>query len=161
MGDHLTPRPAVDGHRAALPWRPAPAAPIASAGGADELADLGIDLGAPAPAVEDAVMADLGLNVMRLLGSREAGAEIERRGGLADGADIVVLALDTEERGALDGARLDAAVARGEAVQRQRMVLEDALHRLEIEIRRQIHHRHVLVIEAPRRLGAFAVAAHE
>src|SRR5579864_3491589 len=106
----------------------------------DELADLGIGFAAPALAVEDAVVADLGLEVMRLLGSGKAAAEIECGGGLADGADVVVLALDAEERGAGDRARLDLAIAADETPERQRMLLKDARHRLEIEICRQVHH---------------------
>ena len=50
---------------------------------ADEVADLGVDLAAPAAAVEDAVMADLRLHVAQLLAGGEAGAadRARRRSG--------------------------------------------------------------------------------
>src|SRR6185437_12557925 len=79
--------------------------------GFDEAAYLGIDLGAPALAVEHAVMPDLGLEMMRLLALGQAGAEVERGSGLADGANVVVLALDAEERGLGDGLGLDLPLA--------------------------------------------------
>ena len=49
----------------------------------------------------------------------------------------------------------------GELPERQVVVLEHALHRLEIELRRQVHHRAVLVVKAPMRLGARLVAADQ
>src|SRR3954465_7569601 len=100
--------------------RRAPISPVCG----DEVTHLWINLAAPAPPVEDAVMADLGLQVMLLLAGRKPSAEIERRRGLADGADIVVLAFDGEQRRAFDRRRLDLAVARDEAAERQRMLLE-------------------------------------
>src|SRR5437762_2937410 len=90
---------------------------------------LGSGVGLPSRPIGDAVMAGLGLQVMLFLGRREAGAEGERRRGLADGADVVVLAFDREQRGALDRRRLDRAVARHERAERQRMLLEHPLDR--------------------------------
>src|SRR5579863_6551425 len=93
----------------------------------NELGHFGVDLGTPAAAVEDAVMTDLGLKVMMPLADGHARTEIQNRGGLADRADIVVLALHREDRGTRDGARLDLAAPRLEVPERQGMLLKDAL----------------------------------
>src|SRR6185437_2900110 len=70
-------------------------------------------------------------------------------------------ALDGEDRSAADRAGIDFHPARYERTARQRMAMEDAVDRLEIEIRREIHHRRVFVIEFPRRVGAFDIALDE
>src|SRR5471032_1865336 len=88
-------------------------APISPVCG-DEVTHLRINLVAPAPAVEDAVMADLGLQEVMFLAVRQAAAEIDRRRGLADGSDVVVLAFDGEQGGPLDRRRIDLAAARHE-----------------------------------------------
>src|SRR5580658_4682326 len=128
---------------------------------ADEVADLGIDLIAPTLAVEDAVVADLGLHVVRLLASGKADAEVERGCCLADGADVVLLALDADQLCPRDGARLDQAAATLEEAQGERVLLEHPRHRLQKEVGGEVHHRHVLVVEFARALRALAVAAHE
>src|SRR5262249_35560448 len=119
---------------------------------ADEVAQLRIDAVAPAAAVEHAVMADARLQMVALLGCGEARQQAMDRRGLADGADVVVLALDGEDRGAGDGAGIDPGATRDEFAACQRLAMEHAIDGLKIEIRRQIHHRRIFVVEFPRRL---------
>ena len=71
----------------------------------DEIGDARRDLGAEARAVEHAVMADARLQVVRLLVVRKVRAELVRRLGLPDAGNVVVLALDGEQRDAPDRAR--------------------------------------------------------
>ena len=65
------------------------------------------DLGAEARAVEHAVMADAGLQPMRLAVGRDVHAKPMRRLGLADAGNVVVLALDRQQRDAADRRRID------------------------------------------------------
>ena len=51
-------------------------------------------------------------------------------------------------------AGLTTCAAPGELAHRQIMLLEHPLHRLQIEFRRQVHHRAVFVVELPMRFGA-------
>ena len=55
----------------------------------------------------------------------ERVAEIMRRGGLADGADIVLLALDSQQRSTPDRSGVDRAAAIGELALGQQRLLED------------------------------------
>ena len=71
----------------------------------DMVADTGIDLIVPALAVEDAIMADAGLQMVRLHIGTQAAAHILRGERLAHGADVVLLALDREQKRLLDRAR--------------------------------------------------------
>ena len=58
---------------------------------------------------------------------RDARAQVVGGQGLAHGADVVVLALDGEERRAPDGARIDAAAPPGRGGPRgKRVLLEHA-----------------------------------
>src|SRR5665213_1862789 len=127
----------------------------------DEVPHLRVNLVAPAPPVEDPVMADIGLDVAFLLAGFKAAEELMRRGGLADRANVVVLALDGQERGAGNGAGFDRTVAQGHFALRQRVFLKDATDGLQVEIGGQIHHRHVFVVETLGRPGALAVAPHQ
>src|SRR5512140_3933172 len=69
---------------------------------ADEGTEPGRDLLAPAPAAEGAVMADVRLQMVlpAIVGDR--GAERVRGAGLADAGDVVLAALDGEQRGVAD-----------------------------------------------------------
>src|SRR5689334_286393 len=89
------------------------------------------------------------------------GAELECRPGLARRADVVVLALDTEQRRLGNRRGLNIATSRDEATGRERMLPEYAPHSLQIEVRRQVHHAEVFVVERLGRLRALAVATHE
>ena len=75
-----------------------------SVAGVDDVAEHRKDIAVPALAVEDAVMADAGLHVMALHVRPQAGAEFVGGERLTDGADVVALAFDSEQRGAADGA---------------------------------------------------------
>src|SRR6516225_3437101 len=77
----------------------------------DEGGDARRDLGAEARAVEDAVVADLRLQVMRLAAGGDAGGDPVRRLGLADAGNVVVLALAGEHGDAADRAGIDGLVA--------------------------------------------------
>ena len=52
-------------------------------------------------------MADAGLQMVALQVGPQARAELVRGDGLADGADVVALALHRQQRGAADRARVD------------------------------------------------------
>src|SRR6476659_3044926 len=81
-----------------------------------------------------------------------------RRFGLANTADVVALALDGHQRGALDGARIDEIAAHSEAAIRQILTLEHPVDRLQIEIRGQLHYRSVFVVKGAGRGRALAIA---
>src|SRR5882762_1528471 len=70
--------------------------------GQDGVPHQGVDLAGPPPAAEHAVMADTGLHIVPLAIGPQARAEIVRRHGLADRADVVALALDGEQGGTAD-----------------------------------------------------------
>ena len=55
----------------------------------------------------------------------------------------------------LDRARIDAAAAPVQRAARQMMLLEHAADRLEVELRRQIDHREIFVVELPGRSAPF------
>ena len=61
-----------------------------------------IDLVLPPLAAEYAIMADTGLHVVALQIRAQFAAEIVRSNGLADGADVVTLALHCKQHGAAD-----------------------------------------------------------
>src|SRR5712671_5489530 len=88
-----------------------------------------------------------------------AAAKILRGERLPYRADVVALAFDREERHAADGGGLDAPAAHPQLAGRERAVLEHRLHRLEVELRRQVHRGEVFLVEAARRLRLRAVAA--
>src|SRR5579862_8587016 len=154
---HALPRVAL----ARRPVDPASYSGPISAVLADEVTHLRIDLPAPAAAVEDAVMADAELDILGLLRFRQASQQPSGSRGLTDAANIVVLAFDQEDGGAGYGAWLDQAAARHEGAMREVAAVEDTLDRLQVEIRRQIHHRRIFVIEFLRRLGARLIALDE
>src|SRR5512145_1022065 len=64
--------------------------------GKDHVAHDGVDLGLPALAAEYAVVADPRLQVVALHIGLEPPAQVVRRRGLADAADVVALALHGE-----------------------------------------------------------------
>ena len=69
--------------------------------GPNKALDLGIDLSLPSPTVEYAKMTDFRLKVMTFLGCRNAYAEAMGGHGLARRANIVSLALNRHQGGAL------------------------------------------------------------
>src|SRR5262245_9916299 len=106
-----------------------------------------IDLVGPAVAAEHAVMPDPGLHVMALEIGAQSAAQVVRGRGLADRADVVALALDREQHGAPDRPRLDPLALPFELADRQRTFLKDQANGLQVEFRRQVEHREVLVVE--------------
>src|SRR5580700_4991762 len=133
---------------------------LGSTVGADEVADLGIDLRLPPPAVEDPVMADIELQVAGLLRFRHVTAETLRCCRLADGANVVSFALDGHQRGLLDRARIDQFVVYAEPAMRQILALKHPVNGLQIEIGRQVHHRAVFVVEGAGRRRLVDIASH-
>ena len=61
-----------------------------------------------------------------------------RGGCLADGTDVVALALDREQHRAVDGPRVDARAAEGEFALGEPLLLEDPGDGFEIELGRQV-----------------------
>lgn len=108
--------------------------------GEDEVAHHGIDLSLPSCAAEHAIVARPRLQMMALEVGLQRRAEIVRRDCLPDGADIVPLAFNREERRAAYRARVDAAVVHGEQAASEVRLLEHALDRLKIKLRRQVEH---------------------
>jgi hypothetical protein len=116
---------------------------------------------APAPAGEDAVVADPGRNEMRAPLARDVEAQRMRRLGLPVARNIVELALDGEERGLADGTGPHQLLAHEHAPLGQRELLEHGLHRIQVVLGGQVEHGVVLVVEAPMRLGRLAIADHQ
>src|SRR5690606_27311231 len=76
-----------------------------------EVDDARHDLGAETRAVEDAIMADLRLHVVRSHVLRDVHAQIVRRLRLADAGNVVILAFDGEQRDVLHRAQIDRFAA--------------------------------------------------
>src|SRR5215469_16240280 len=74
----------------------------------NEIAHLRIHHFAPTAAAENAVVASALDHAVRAAARRNAGAQIVRRFGLADAGDVVQLAFDGEQAGALDRRRVHA-----------------------------------------------------
>src|SRR5512143_120192 len=66
----------------------------------DELSDFGVDLFAPAPAGEDAVVARADRVVVELARVRNARAQRMSSTGLSSAGDVVELAFDRQQRAA-------------------------------------------------------------
>ena len=75
--------------------------------------------------MEHPIVADLGLQVLRLLCRRNADAEVVRGDGLPT-AQMSSSRLDGHQGGALDRSRLDQLAAHPEAPQRQIVIVEHA-----------------------------------
>src|SRR3546814_1472453 len=87
------------------PSRPDPAA--LEGGGADHVAHPRLNLRAPARAVEHPVVADARLDVVVVVLGRNAATQIMRRLGLAEAADVVLLAFHRHQRRAAELAAVD------------------------------------------------------
>ena len=121
----------------------------------------GDDLGTESRAVEDAVMADAHGEIMLTLFMREVGAE--RVGGLrlADPGDVVALTLDGEEGRPPDRLRPDRPAAMRHLPVRQRVAHEHRIDGLQVELRGQVHHREIFVVELAMLLGGIPVSLHQ
>jgi hypothetical protein len=111
----------------------------------DNVTKNGINFIVPAPAAEDSVVPDAGLHSVHFRVLPQPGAEVLRRECLTEAADIVTLAFDGKKRGLPDCARLDWAAMHTEFTERQKVVLKDRFHGLDIELGRQIHDRKILL----------------
>jgi hypothetical protein len=85
-------------------------------------------------------MADARLQIVRLAIRRNVRAELVRRLGLADAGNVVLLALDGEQRDIADG---DGSTARRDASSRlsAAMLDEHGVHGLQIELGGEVHDR--------------------
>src|ERR1700688_4895413 len=99
--------------------------PVSAAGRADRLANERVDLGFPVAAAEHAVVADAGLHVAAAAFACDRAAEHVGRGGLPERGDIVLRALDREQRQVRDRVQLDALTAPLEASEPEVVAQED------------------------------------
>src|SRR3984893_7126463 len=118
-----------------------------------------IDLVLPALAGKDAVVPDAGLHVVALEIGAQLAAQVVRRHRLADGADVVALALDGEQHGAADRGRVDLVAVPLQLAERQEVLLEDDTYGFQVEFGGEIEHGEIFVVErfGHRRLFQFAV----
>ena len=116
----------------------------------DHVAHDRVDLVLPAPAAEDAVVADARLHVVRAQVGPQAAAQVLRRQRLADRADVVALAFDRQQRGAPDRRRVDACGRDTSARRAAARSPGTQPHRLEVELGRQVGDREVLLVEGAR-----------
>src|SRR5581483_11083251 len=133
--------------------------PGASLARQDHVAHDRVDLLLPALAGEHAVVADAGLHVMAAFVGPDARAQVMGRRRLAQRADVVALAFHCEQRGAADGAGLDARAAVVELAPGQPGLLENPLDRLKVELGREVQHGEILVVEGLGGLRLLDVAA--
>ena len=84
-----------------------------------------------------------------------------RRLGLADAGNVVVLALDGEQRDRADRAGIDRFAAMHHLALGQGVADEHRLDGLQIELGGQIHDRQILVVELAMLLRRVAVADDE
>ncbi len=103
-------------------------------------------------------MADIALQIMRLAVGRDVDAKGMRRLGLTDAGNIVLFALDREQRAIADRRRIDRLSAMGHLAFRKRVAHEHGIDRLQIKFRGQIHHREIVIVELAMLLGGIAVA---
>ena len=103
-------------------------------------------------------MADAGLQVVAAQVRAELRGEFVGGGGLADGADVVALAFDGQERGAGDLRAIDGDAVMLEAAERQAHFLEHPGDGLEVEFLGQVEHGEVFVVEGLDALGLVLLA---
>ena len=77
----------------------------------DEIADRGINLAFPTPAVEDIEVARVGLKAMAFQVRPKQAAQIVRRRRLTESANIIAAALNCEQRGTANAAGIDVPPA--------------------------------------------------
>ena len=99
----------------------------------DVVAQHRVDLRVPSPAVEDAIVADACLQVMGLHVRPQARTQVLRSEGLADSADVVLLALDRHQKRLLDCAQINRLALVLHFAERQQIALEHLIDSLEIK----------------------------
>src|SRR5262249_46239147 len=119
------------------------------------------NLGAETRTVEDAVMADGRLHVVYLVLLRNVDAQRMRGLSLPDAGYIVVLALDRHQCNAPDRRWIHPTATMCHLAFRQCMADEHRLHGLQVEFRREIHHREIFIVEFAMLLRRIAVALDE
>ena len=115
--------------------------------GANKIADRRLNVLPPARAVEDAVVAGAGLDMIGVQGFGQIGTQVMGGLGLADAGDVILFALDGEEGRVCYRARIDETVAVHEGAAGQVAILKDDLDRLKVKLLGQIHHREILIIK--------------
>src|SRR5687768_10545311 len=123
----------------------------------DEVTHPWKDLLAPATSIENAVMSNPFLKMIRLLLHRNVSAQPVGRTGLAGSRDVVHLALDREQSRMPDRSGIDTLAFPCHGSARQRMLLEKSGDGLQEKLGRQIHNREILVIELTVLLGTVAI----
>ncbi len=116
---------------------------------------------APFGPVEDAVMADIHGEMILLHRVGQVRRDVQRRLGLADAGDVVILAFHREQGDVGDRARIDPRAAMHELALGQAVLLEHLLDRLEVEFGGHVADRAIFVVELLGRLGAVVVALHQ
>ena len=104
----------------------------------DDLAHRWIHLILPALAAEHAVVPDPCLHIVRAQVLRQFFAQVLRRKGLAQGADVIALTFHRQQCGTADQLRLDGAVTPFQLAAGQRVFLEHQLHGFEVKVRAQV-----------------------
>jgi hypothetical protein len=125
--------------------------------GANEITHPWKDLLAPATSIENAVMPDPFLKVIRLLLRRNVSAQPVGRTRLSRCRDVVQFTLDREQSRMPDGGGIDPLALPCHSSARQRMLLENPRDRLQEKLGRQVHDGEILVIEFTVLFGAVAI----
>ena len=148
-----------DTRRAAhLPERPLQRTQAAQIMLARKRSYCGNNVGAESRTVEDPVMADFFLQMMRLHVTGKIAAEPVRRTALPKAGDIVIFAFHRHQRHTPDRPRVAALAAIAHASGREGMIDEDLLHRVQIVFGAHIHHRQIFIVELTVLLGRVAIA---
>src|SRR3990172_11046232 len=118
-----------------------------------ESADFRRYFGPETGAVEYAIMADAGLEMMHAQSVGKVGAQNLCSKRLADPGNVVLLALHRHERHFLDLARIDEAVAVDHLALGKPVLEEDRFDGLQIIFRREVHNSKELVVELAMLVG--------
>src|SRR3954471_16264198 len=127
----------------------------------DEIAHSWKDLLAPAASIENAVMSNPFLKVIRLLLRRNVSAQLVRRMRLAGSRDVVQFALNREQRRVSDRGWIDCLALPCHSSARQRVPLENPGDGLQEKLGRHVHDGEVFVIEFTVLVGTVAIPAHQ
>ena len=106
-------------------------------------------------------MADRRLHVVGVPVGWDVDAEVVRGLGLAKAGNVVVLAFDREQGDIADRRRIDAYAAMRHLALGQGVADEHGIDGLQVEFRRQVHHRQIFVVEIAVLLGIVAIMLHQ
>ena len=124
----------------------------------DDVPDDRVDVVAPAPAAEYAVVPGARLHVVGFHVGPQSGAKIVRGERLPKRADVVALTFDRQQCGAPDRPRFDRAPAPFERSLGECVVLKDAADSVELELGREVGDGEVFLVERSGRFGFLGVA---